>query len=103
MGEEKEAAVEIAADESIMSLEDLKEAYANKNREMKEKYKDIIEAISKKHDQDLGVAFDMLKAVYMGGKEYIEGIEIPDDRIYELMKDCKESMELAIKITDKLV
>lgn len=86
-------------EESIMSLESLKEAYIAKNEEIKEKYKDVIAAISVKQDKDLGVAFDMLKAVYRGGKEYLDGIDVEFD-MDELMKDCAESMELSIKIAD---
>ena len=89
-------------DESVMSLDALKEAYANKNAEMKEKYKSLIAAIATKQNVDLGIAFDMLKAVYRGGENYLEGIELGDERRYELMKDCAESMELSVKIADCL-
>ena len=64
MGEEK---VEEVKDESIMSLDALKEAYAAKDKEMEEKYKDLISAIATKQNVDLGIGFDMLKAVYRGG------------------------------------
>jgi len=88
-------------DESVMSLDALKEAYANKNAEMKEKYKSLIAAIATKQNVDLGIAFDMLKAVYRGGENYLEGIDIDFNREV-LMKDCAESMELSVKIADCL-
>lgn len=94
--------VEEVKDESVMSLDALREAYAAKNAEMKEKYKEVINAISDKQKVDVGVAFDMLKAVYRGGENYLEGIDIEFNRD-ELMKDCAESMELSIKIADCLM
>ena len=98
MGEEK---VEEVKDESIMSLDALKEAYAAKDKEMEEKYKDLISAIATKQNVDLGIGFDMLKAVYRGGENYLEGIEVEFNRD-ELMKDCEESMELSIRIANAL-
>lgn len=89
-------------DESVMSGNSLKDAYVNKNAEMKEKYADLIAAIATKHNVDLGVGFDMLKAVYRGGDNYLEGIDVEFDKD-ELMKDCAESMELSVKIADDLV
>lgn len=91
----------VEKDESVMSLDSLKEAYANKNAEMKEKYKDVIAAIATKQNVDLGVGFDMLKAVYRGGENYLEGVDVEFNRD-ELMKDCAESMELSVKIADSL-
>lgn len=88
-------------EESVMSLDALREAYAAKNAEMKEKYKDLINAIAIKQDKDVGVAFDMLKAVFRGGANYLEGVEVEFDPD-ELIKDCSESMELSIKIADAL-
>lgn len=86
-------------EESIMSLDALKAAYVTKNAEMKEKYKDLIYAIAAKEDKDIGVAFEMLKAVYRGGEDYLKDIDVEFDRD-ELMRDCKESMELSVRIAD---
>ena len=55
-------------------MEDLKEKYQKKAEEMKEKYADVINEISTKHNVDVGVVFDMLKAVARGG-DYAEGFE----------------------------
>ena len=87
--------------ETIMSLDALREAYSNKNDEMKEKYKDVIAAIAEKQNVDLGVGFDMLKAVFRGGENYLEGVDVEFNK-EELMKDCSESMELSVKIADCL-
>ena len=64
---------------------DLHELYTLKNEEMKEKYKEAITAISNKHNVDMGVAFDMLKAVCRGG-DYLDGVET-EINIDELKED----------------
>ena len=89
----------VEKDESVMSLDALKEAYVVKNNEMKEKYKDLIAAIATKQNVDLGVGFDMLKAVYRGGENYLDGIDVEFNKD-EIMKDCSEYMELSVKIAD---
>ena len=77
-------------------LEELKEQYEAKARAMKEKYADVINEISTKHNVDVGVAFDMLKATCRGGN-YAEGFEF--DR-QELMKDYLELADISDKIAN---
>lgn len=67
---------------------DLHELYAQKSNEMKEKYADVINEISVVRNVDVGVAFDMLKAVCRGG-EYLDGIET-DINLDELKADYFE-------------
>jgi chorismate synthase len=65
---------------------DLHEEYANKTEEMKAKYHAAIVAIAEKQGVDMGVAFDMLKAVARGGN-YAEGVDLNVD---ELTRDYNE-------------
>lgn len=87
-------------------MEEIREAYKAKKEEMIEKYKVEIKAIAEKNHVDMGIGFDMLKAVARveiepGLKEdehyidYAEGIEINKE---ELAKDYKELEELSQKI-----
>lgn len=67
-------------------MEELRMKLAQKNAEFREKYKDQIYAIAMKWGVDMGIAFDMLKAVARGGN-YAEGIELD---IAELKADYYE-------------
>lgn len=69
-----------------MSAEELRMKLAQKNAEFREKYKQAIYDIAVARGVDLGIAFDMLKAVARGGN-YAEGIELD---IAELKKDYYE-------------
>ena len=105
MDEEKinlseEVEVKESSEESVIDLDSLREAYAAKKEEMKEKYKEAINAISDKHNVDVGVAFDMLEAVCRGG-DYLDGIEVEVNK-EELMRDYSEVIELSTKIADLL-
>ena len=73
---------------------DLHEEYEVKANEMKEKYHAAIVAIAEKQGVDMGVAFDMLKAVARGGN-YAEGIDL---NVEELTKDYMELAELSEEI-----
>lgn len=73
---------------------DLHEEYEVKANEMKEKYHAAITAIAEKQGVDMGVAFDMLKAVARGGN-YAEGIDL---NVEELTKDYTELAGLSEEI-----
>ena len=73
---------------------DLHEEYEVKANEMKEKYHAAIVAIAEKQGVDMGVAFDMLKAVARGGN-YAEGIDL---NVEELTKDYTELAGLSEEI-----
>lgn len=75
---------------------DLHELHAKKTTEMKEKYANIINDIAVKNGVDLGVAFDMLKAVARGGN-YAEGLEAEFD-LDELKTDYLELAEISEQI-----
>ena len=77
-----------------MEEKDLHELYERKTEEMKEKYHDAIYAIGMKRGVDMGVAFDMLKAVARGG-DYAEGIELDVD---ELKADYAELAAISEQI-----
>lgn len=79
--------------EEVKNL-NLHELYANKANEMKEKYHDAIYAIADKYGVDLGIAFDMLKAICRGGN-YGEGIDINTE---ELKKDYLELADISEQI-----
>lgn len=78
-------------------MEDFEKLHEEKTKEMKEKYKDVINQISKKHGVDVDDAYYMLQASVRGGN-YAEGIEFDKE---ELEKDMKElefySLQNAIK------
>ena len=59
-------------------MDELKQKYADKKNEMREKYADVIEKIANARGVDLGVAFDMLLAVCRGG-DYLDGIDLIDN------------------------
>ncbi|MBO7695893.1 MAG: hypothetical protein J6T10_24945 [Methanobrevibacter sp.] len=79
-------------------MEEIREEYKVKNEAMKEKYKDIIYSIADKNGVDLGVAFDMLKAIARGGEYAYEG----ELNIEELKKEYAEIVELSEKIAQGL-
>lgn len=78
-------------------MDELKEKYITKNEEMKEKYQEAIIAVSRKHSVDLGVAFDMLKAVCRGA-DYADGIDYDKEGF---LKDYLELAEISEKIAGK--
>lgn len=65
---------------------ELREKYAEKSAELRKKYEKAIYDIAMVRGVDLGVAFEMLKAVARGGN-YAEGIELD---IAELKADYYE-------------
>ena len=67
-------------------MEDFEKKHEEKTKEMKEKYKEVIAEISRRHNVDLGVAYNMLQASVRGGS-YADGIEYNKE---ELEKDMKE-------------
>ena len=69
-----------------MELEELRSKWAKKNAEIRQKYSKAIYDIAVKWGVDLGIGFDMLKAVARGGN-YAEGIELD---IAELKADYYE-------------
>lgn len=87
-------------------MEELKEKYNKLNEAMKEKYKGVIKEIAIKNGVDLGIGFDMLKAVARVELEpklkedehfvdYAEGIEL--DR-KELATEYAELKEVSTQI-----
>ena len=78
-------------------MEDLRKKYAEKLNEMRINYAGAIIAISKKYDKDLGVAFEMLKAIARGNTEYGEGIEVD---VEALKKDYAELTDISIQIAE---
>ena len=72
-----------------MNMEENK--YEAKSKEIREKYADVINEIAVARGVDLGVAFEMLKAIARGG-EYGEGIELD---VEELKKDYAELEEIS--------
>lgn len=62
------------------------EEFIKRLEELKEKYHNELCLISEKYDKDLGVAWDMLRAVTRGG-DYADGIDIDKD---QLAKDFEE-------------
>ena len=54
-------------------MDELREKYAQKKNEMKEKYAEVINKIAIARGVDVGVAFEMLLAVCRGG-DYLDGI-----------------------------
>ena len=79
-------------------MEELKEKYAAKTQEMKEKYADVINEIAAINVVDVGVAFEMLKAVCRGG-EYAGDLEFDFD---ELKKDYDELVEISMQIANSI-
>lgn len=77
-------------------MEELKKKYAKKNAEIREKYNQAIYDIAVKNGVDMGIAFDMLKAVARGGN-YAEGIELD---IAELKKDYFELASISQEIAE---
>ena len=70
----------------------IKEEYIKKSYEIQEKYKDVIVDLCMKYDKDLGVGFDMLKAIaYAKANDeeplYAPTIEYDEE---ELLKDYEE-------------
>ena len=72
-------------------MEDLRRKYAEKSAEMREKWADVINEIACKHGVDVGIAFEMLKAVARGGN-YADGFDF--DKA-ELVKDYLELLEIS--------
>lgn len=72
----------------------LKERFTIYNQELKEKYHDEIVAIAEKNGVDMGVAFDMLRAVARGGN-YAEGIELD-------MESLKQDYEVYATLAEEL-
>lgn len=79
-------------------MEELKNKYNEKAKEMKEKYADIINDISVAQGVDVGVAFDMLKAIAVGG-DYAGDIEID---VEELKKDYFELAKISEEIVKEM-
>lgn len=76
-------------------MDKLKELLNVKNERMFLDYKDIIYKIAEKNKVDLGVAFDMLKAVARGNTTYAEGIELD---LEKLKNDYNEIVLLSTAI-----
>lgn len=77
-------------------MEELRRKYAAKSAEMREKYADVINEISCKHGVDLGIAFEMLKAVARGGN-YADGFNFDKE---ELVKDYLELLHISEMIAN---
>lgn len=80
----------------------LQEDYAKKSDEMREKYADVINDLSIKYDKDLGVAFEMLKAIpraIIVGLEPLYSTTIELD-IDELIQDYAELERISVQIAE---
>ena len=75
-------------------MDELKQKYATKTEEMKEKYADVINDIAVAQGVDVGVAFEMLKAVARGG-DYLGDTKVD---LEELKADYLELRLLSMKI-----
>lgn len=75
-------------------MEDLKKEYAEKEVAFKEKYAEAIKNIAELQGVNLGVGYDMLKAIPRGG-EYKCEVELNKEELFE---DCAELYELSKKI-----
>lgn len=75
-------------------MEDLRKEYAEKEIAFKEKYAEAIKNIAELQGVDLGVGYDMLKAIPRGG-EYKCEVELNKEELFE---DCAELFELSKKI-----
>lgn len=75
-------------------MEELKKEYAEKEVAFKEKYAEAIKNIAELQGVDLGVGYDMLKAIPRGG-EYKCEVELNKEELFE---DCAELYELSKKI-----
>lgn len=75
-------------------MEELKKEYAEKEIAFKEKYAEAIKNIAELQGVDLGVGYDMLKAIPRGG-EYKCEVELNKEELFE---DCAELYELSKKI-----
>lgn len=64
-------------------MDELKEKYAQKKNEIKEKYADVITRISNARGVDVGVALDMLLAICRGGN-YADVID-PTDNVADVV------------------
>lgn len=79
------------------------ELYENKNKEMKEKYAEVIKHLAEKDGVDLGVAFDELKAIAyanLENQEILYKAEIDYDLI-ELIRDYAELRFYSHKCANK--
>lgn len=80
----------------------LRDEYVQKSEEMKEKFKEVIDDLSIKYDKDVGVGFDMLKAiarakVYDVEPLYESNVEFDED---ELVADYMELLNISDKIVN---
>lgn len=67
-------------------MTEFEQKHEEKTKEIKEKYKEVINKISNKNNVDLGVAYNMLQASVRGGT-YADGIEFDKEA---LKKDMEE-------------
>lgn len=67
-------------------MTEFEQKHAEKTKEMREKYKEVINEISNKHGVDVGIAYNMLQATVRGGT-YADGIEFDREA---LKKDMDE-------------
>lgn len=78
-------------------MEDFEKLHEEKTKEMKEKYRDVINQISNKHGVDVGVAYNMLQATVRGGN-YADGIEFDREALKKDMEELEfYSLQNAIK------
>lgn len=79
-------------------MEELKEKYALKKEEMREKYAEVVNKIAIAKGVDVGVAFDMLLAVARGG-DYLEGVELDEPFDYDALNvDYFELASISLEI-----
>lgn len=75
-------------------MEELKKEFAEKEVAFKEKYAEAIKNIAELQGVDLGVGYDMLKAIPRGG-DYKCEVELDKEELFE---DYAELYELSKKI-----
>lgn len=77
-------------------MEELKKEYAEKEAAFKEKYKEAICNIAELQCVDIGIGYDMLKAIPRGG-EYKCEVELDKEELFE---DCAELYSISKKINE---
>ena len=84
----------------VLSMEELKEKLAEREKEFQEKYADIINDLCVKYGKDLGVGYDMLKAIARAkilGQEPLYSTNLEFD-LEELLNDYVEIQTIEIEI-----
>lgn len=106
MDEEKDMQEEMIEEVHEHAAEEktARQKYADKAAEMKEKYKDAIYDIAIRQSKDVGVAFEMLKAIpraILHNEEPLYATEV-DLNIEELTNDYLELLGLSEEVANEI-